>query len=248
MIAANWKMNKLPSESEGWARDFLSHLQDTPHDHADIVLCPPYLHLTSLNTVMVASPVRLGAQDVSAHDEGAYTGEISAQMLFDVGVNYVIVGHSERREHHHESDALVNSKIARVLAAEMTPIMCIGESLAEREAGEATKVVLAQLEAGLEGLEPSDAESLVVAYEPVWAIGTGKTATADDAQEMCGALREALATRFPNFGKDVRVLYGGSVKPNNAAELFSQQDIDGGLIGGASLDAGALLDIVKGAA
>lgn len=248
LIAANWKMNKLPSESEGWARDFLAQLQDTPHDHADIVLCPPYLHLTSLNTLLVASPVRLGAQDVSAHDEGAYTGEIAAKMLFDVGVNYVIVGHSERREYHEESDALIRSKVERVLATDMVPILCVGEVLEQREGGEAKKVVLAQLEAGLEGLEPSDAESLVVAYEPVWAIGTGQTATAADAQEMCGAIREALATRYPNFGKDVRVLYGGSVKANNAPELFSQNDIDGALVGGASLDVAALLGIIEGAA
>ncbi|MDZ7705359.1 MAG: triose-phosphate isomerase [Trueperaceae bacterium] len=248
LIAANWKMNKLPSESEGWARDFLAQLQDTPHDHADIVLCTPYLHLTSLNTLLVASPVRLGAQDVSAHDEGAYTGEIAAKMLFDVGVNYVIVGHSERRAYHNESDALIRDKVERVLATDMVPILCVGEVLEQREGGEAKKVVLGQLEAGLEGLEPSDAARLVVAYEPVWAIGTGQTATAEDAQEMCSAIREALTTRYPNFGKDVRVLYGGSVKPGSAAELFSQNDIDGGLIGGASLDVASLLGIVGGAA
>ncbi|MEZ4632781.1 MAG: triose-phosphate isomerase [Deinococcales bacterium] len=179
LIAANWKMYKLPSEASQWAKDFVAKVPDSAH--CDVAICAPATHLSSLAAVLKASPVNLGAQDVSAHAQGAYTGEIAAEMLKDLGVKYVIVGHSERREYHQESDALVRAKLLAVQAQGMLPILCIGESLAQREAGEAVKVTLAQLSAALEGVKLNPQE-LVIAYEPIWAIGTGKTATSADAE------------------------------------------------------------------
>ena len=247
LIAANWKMHKTPGEAETWAnvfKDRLTHVPTDTNTGAEVLLCVPFVHLPALRTILADSPVYLGAQDVSAHDEGAYTGEVSAGMLADLGVSYVIVGHSERRAYHHEDDALVNEKLHRVLEGGMRPVLCVGETLEQREAGDAKEVVLAQLEAGLKGVE--DLASLVVAYEPVWAIGTGKTATADDAGEMCSEIRRALEARFSG-GTAVRILYGGSMKPANAAELLAQADINGGLIGSASLEVDSLLALVEAA-
>ena len=247
LIAANWKMHKSPSEAETWANVFKDHLTHIPTNtsaNAEVLLCVPFVHLPALRTILTDSPVALGAQDVSAHDEGAYTGEVSAGMLADLSVSYVIVGHSERRAYHHEDDALVNEKLRRVLQHGMRPILCIGETLEQRNAGSAKEVVLAQLAAGLEGVE--DPASLVIAYEPVWAIGTGETATADDAGEMCGDIREALKARFSE-AEGVRILYGGSMKPSNAAELLAQPDVNGGLIGSASLEVDSLLALTKAA-
>ena len=247
LIAANWKMHKTPSEAETWAnvfKDRLTHVSTNARDAAEVLLCAPFVHLPALRTILTDSPVALGAQDVSAHDEGAYTGEVSAGMLADLGVSYVIVGHSERRAYHHEDDAVVNEKLKRVLEHAMRPILCIGETLEQRNAGGAKEVVLAQLEAGLKGVE--NAASLVIAYEPVWAIGTGETATADDAGEMCSDIREALKARFPE-ADTIRILYGGSMKPGNAAELLAQPDVNGGLIGSASLEVDSLLALTKAA-
>jgi triosephosphate isomerase (TIM) len=244
LIAGNWKMNKLPGEAESWATNFkdaLVHL----NVEADILICAPFTHLASLRTVFTDSPVAVGSQDVSQHSEGAYTGEVSAEMLKDIGVTYAIIGHSERREYHQENDALVNAKVKKTLETGLRPILCVGESLSQREAEQAESVVLAQLEADLNGVTFSNANDLVVAYEPIWAIGTGKTATSDDAQAMSATIRSALKKLYPKDADGIRILYGGSMKPSNAKELLGKPDINGGLIGGASLKIEDLVEIVK---
>ncbi len=245
LIAGNWKMNRLPSEAVQWLRELLGELEETPdrEERSQLLLCVPFTHLPGMAQAAFGSPVALGAQDVSQHEEGAYTGEVSAAMLADLGVRYVIVGHSERRQYHSEDDATVAAKARRAHEHGLTPIVCVGESREERDAGRAVEVVLGQLAGSLAGLEPSSADEIVIAYEPVWAIGTGLTATADDAQEMSGAIRQALGNILPDLADDVRILYGGSMKPSNAAELLGQPDVNGGLIGGASLDVGDLLAI-----
>ena len=247
LIAGNWKMNKLPTEAEGWATAFKEALTHVDVE-ADLLVCAPFTHLLALHTVFSDSPVMVGAQDVSAFESGAYTGEVSAAMLKDAGVTHVIVGHSERREYHGEGDALVNEKIKKCLEHDLVPILCVGEREAQREAGEAESVVLKQLQAGLEGVDLENADTLVIAYEPVWAIGTGKTATAEDAQEMSKTIRTALEGTYPMQAQGIRILYGGSMKPGNAAELLAKPDVNGGLIGGASLDTDDLIAIVKAVA
>jgi triosephosphate isomerase (TIM) len=244
LIAGNWKMHKLPSEASAWLGAFLGRLDDVAHDHCELLLNVPYTHLAPMVAVARGSAVAIGAQDVSAHAEGAFTGEVSAGMLRDVGARYVIVGHSERRAYHDEDDALVNAKLTRALDEGLVPILCVGEKEDERLAGDAETVVLRQLAADLEGVALGSPDALVIAYEPVWAIGTGRTATADDAQQMGATVRTALVSRFGDEAGAVRVLYGGSMKPDNAAELLARPDVDGGLIGGASLDADQLLAIV----
>jgi triosephosphate isomerase (TIM) len=244
LIAGNWKMNKLPSEAESWANNFkdaLTHLDV----EAEILICAPFTHLAGLRTVFTDSPVAVGSQDVSQHGEGAYTGEVSVAMLKDIGVTYAIIGHSERREYHKESDALVNAKVKTVLEHSLRPILCVGESLSQREAGQAESVVLAQLKAGLDGVTFSSPADLVIAYEPIWAIGTGKTATSDDAQAMSATIRKAIKDLYPTHASEIRILYGGSMKPSNAKELLGKPDINGGLIGGASLKIEDLVDIIK---
>ena len=240
-------MHKLPSEATAWLRELLSRLSSNPHRHCDLLLNVPFTHLAPMASLARGSAVALGAQDLSAHDEGAYTGEVSAAMLRDAGARYTIVGHSERRAYHGEDDAVVHAKLARALAGGLVPILCVGEKEAERLAGQAENVVLRQLAADLEGLEPASADALVIAYEPVWAIGTGRTATADDAQQMGAAIRRALAERFGDVAVSMRVLYGGSMNPGNAGELLAREDVDGGLVGGASLDVEQLLAIVESA-
>jgi len=237
-------MHKLPSEATAWLRELLAALPaDAAAGPAEVVLLVPFTHLPGMAKLAFGSGVGIGAQDLSSHTAGAYTGEVSGAMLRDAGAAYVIVGHSERRAYHHEDDDLVNAKVAAATAAALVPILCVGESRAERDAGAATSVVLRQLAGALAGLDLGDAASLVVAYEPVWAIGTGLTATADDAQQMSAVIRGALRERYGAVGAGVRVLYGGSMKPANAAELLAKPDIDGGLIGGASLEVADLLAI-----
>lgn len=247
LIAGNWKMHKTPSEGLAWLESFLEALDGVEHDHAEILLCVPFTHIHTMAQMADGSPVRIGSQDVSAHDQGAYTGEISPQMLLDAGARYAVVGHSERRQYHHEDDALVNAKAQSALTASLRPIVCVGESENERAAGRAEEVVLAQLRGALDGIELRAADDLVVAYEPVWAIGTGQTATADDAQAMGSTIRRALVAMHPDVGSRIRILYGGSMKPGNAAELLGKPDVDGGLIGGASLQVDDLLAIVQAA-
>lgn len=243
LIAGNWKMNKLPSESEEWALAFEDELRHVDVE-AEVLVCAPFTHLLALNMLFTDSPVKVGAQDVSPFEAGAYTGEVSAPMLKDAGASYVIVGHSERREYHNESDALVNAKVLKALEHGLRPILCVGESEARRAAGEQAEVVLGQLRAGLDGVRFDNAADLVVAYEPIWAIGTGKTATAEDAQDMSATIRQALRDLYPAKAEEVRILYGGSMKPGNAAELLAKPDINGGLVGGASLDVDDFVAIV----
>ncbi len=240
-------MNKVPSEAENWLSELQARLQSVAHDHAEIALCAPFTHLAGLGKLAKGSPVAIGAQDVSAHEQGAYTGEVSAAMLKDLNVTYVIIGHSERREYHAESDELVNGKVKTALAYGLRPILCVGETLEQREAGQATEVVLKQLRADLAGVAFDDAEDLTIAYEPIWAIGTGKTATSQDAQDMCQAIRQELVSLYPKHAAKMRILYGGSMNPGNATELLAQADINGGLIGGASLDIDSLLLLIKAA-
>ena len=243
LIAANWKLHKLPSEVAAWVTDLHGALETLDTDRLELALCAPFTHLPALQAALSGSSVRSGAQDVSAYDKGAYTGEVSAAMLKDVGAHYVIVGHSERREYHAEDDALVGAKVRAVLSSGLVPILCVGERLEQREAGQAETVTLGQLRAALEGVTLASADELVIAYEPVWAIGTGKTATDDDAQALCGAIRGELRNLMPEFADEVRVLYGGSMKGDNAPGLLAQPDINGGLIGSASLDAASLAKI-----
>lgn len=248
MIAGNWKMHMTPSEALTWLGAFLAALDEEPHDAVDILLNVPATHVAGLAARARGGRVALGGQDLSAHDEGAYTGEISGAMLSDAGASHVIVGHSERRALHHEDDVLVASKLRAARRHGLVPILCVGEREEDRDAGRQDDVVLGQLRTALEGLDLPSADALLVAYEPVWAIGTGRTATAADAQEMCAGIRDVLRSDRPEFADGVRILYGGSMKPGNAAELLAADDVDGGLIGGASLKVDDLLAIVRAAA
>ncbi|MDX2004477.1 MAG: triose-phosphate isomerase [Meiothermus sp.] len=246
LVAGNWKMYKTPSEAKSWFRDLLDKM---PATAAEAALMVNFVSLPIASEVLEGNGVYWGAQDVSGHTEGAYTGEVSAKMLADLACKYTVVGHSERRSYHGESDALVAQKIKRLNEVGIIPILCVGEPLEIREAGTHVEYTLKQLAGSLEGIAPDSADKLVVAYEPVWAIGTGKTATPDDAEAMHREIRAWLAQRYDlGFANSVRILYGGSVKPDNAAALFGQPNIDGGLVGGASLkldDYVKLLEAVK---
>lgn len=247
LIAGNWKMNKTSADAAALAREIV--LAVGTQSEVDVVVCPPFTALESVSKVVDGSLIKLGAQNMHFEASGAFTGEVSAPMLRAFFTTHVILGHSERRTLFGESDELVNRKVLAALKNQLRPIVCVGESLAEREAGSTLKVVQAQVERGLEGVSKDLAANLVIAYEPVWAIGTGKVATTEQAQEVHGFIRglltklhgEALAQR-------VRILYGGSMKPANAPELLAQKDIDGGLIGGASLEARSFLELIKAAA
>jgi len=233
LVAGNWKMYKTPSEAKAWFRDLLGK---APKAKAEAALMVPYTSLPITSEILEGHGIYWGAQDVSAHLEGAYTGEVSVKMLADMACRYTIVGHSERRSYHQESDALVAEKAQRLLEFGIIPILCVGEPLEIREVGDAVPYTLTQLEGSLGGIQPDSADKLVIAYEPVWAIGTGKTATPEDAEAMHKEIRAWLAQRYDlSFANTVRILYGGSVKPDNAATLLGQPNIDGGLVGGASL-------------
>lgn len=212
-----------------------------------VAVCPPFVNLSTVKAVLDASgsSVALGAQNMHAADAGAYTGEISAGMLNGVGCTYVIIGHSERRQYFGETDKSANEKVAKALEAGLVPILCVGEMLEEREAGREQEVVRAQVTGGLKGISIDSADALVLAYEPVWAIGTGKTASPEQAQDMHAFIRSLLADQFGDLSADIAILYGGSMKPGNAAELVSKKDVDGGLIGGASLKAADFAAIVR---
>lgn len=241
-------MHKLPSEAVHWLDKLLAGLSPSSNGLApQLLLNVPATHLSVMAAKLEGAAVELGGQDLSAFDQGAYTGEVSGAMLRDAGARFVIVGHSERRAYHHEDDHLVNAKFKAAQRQGLVPILCVGESEQERDGGEAEAVVLRQLTGALEGVELARAEELVVAYEPVWAIGTGRTATAADAQQMSRIVRGALTRLYPAHAEGIRVLYGGSMKPSNAAELLAQEDSDGGLIGGASLEVDDLLSIYRSA-
>ncbi len=242
LIAGNWKMNGGLAANEALVKAMLA---DIGSPACDVALCAPAPYLAQLQSLLQGSPIAWGAQDVSAHEQGAYTGEVSVAMLKDFGCRYAIVGHSERRQYHGETDELVAAKAQRALAGGVTPIVCVGETLAQRDAGETEAVVKRQLAAVIHTVGHCITE-IVVAYEPVWAIGTGKTATPEQAQQVHAVLRAQLAAATTN-PKRIHILYGGSMNAANAASLLTQPDIDGGLIGGASLKAADFLQIVAAA-
>lgn len=228
LLALNWKMNKTPSEARSWAHELSEKYEQV--SGVDLAVLAPALSLSTLAANLPAG-VAFGAQDVSEHESGAYTGEISAAMLADVGASYVVIGHSERREYHGETDAQVAAKAQQAQANGLTPIVCVGEKLDVRERGEHVAYTLGQLRGSLAGV----GADVVIAYEPVWAIGTGKTATADDAEELAAAIRAALGEQYGERAQEIRVLYGGSVKPDNIAEICGKPNVNGALVGGASL-------------
>lgn len=240
IMAGNWKMNLNHVEANGLVQKLAWTLKDHKYDpdSVEVVVVPPFTDLRTVQTLIEGDklPIRYGAQDVSAHKAGAYTGEVSAEMLAKLGCSYVVVGHSERRQYHREDDELVTTKARAVMDAKMTPIICVGEGLEVRQAGEHVAHTLGQVEGSLKGLKKGTVGEVVIAYEPVWAIGTGEVATPDDAQEVCAAIRGYVAEQF---GKDtadaVRIQYGGSVKSDNVTQIMDQPDIDGCLVGGASL-------------
>jgi triosephosphate isomerase len=242
LMAGNWKMNLDHLAGAHLVQKLDWTLKDGKHDHAavEVAVLPPFTDLRTVQTLVEGDrlDIRYGAQDLSAHAAGAYTGEVSGTMLAKLGCAYVVVGHSERRQQHGEDDALVSAKVKAAFAAGLTPILCVGEGLDVRQAGEQVPHTLAQLDGAVEGLTAEQARTLVVAYEPVWAIGTGEVATPADAQEVCGAIRTRLAELFSGDVADaVRVLYGGSVKSGNVATIMAEPDVDGALVGGASLQA-----------
>jgi triosephosphate isomerase (TIM) len=242
LMAGNWKMNLNHQEAVVLVQKLAWTLDDKQHDYGkvEVVVVPPFTDIRSVQTVVDGDrlKIRYGAQDVSTQDEGAYTGDISAGMLSKLGCSYVVVGHSERREHHAEDDATVNAKAHKAVAAGMTPIVCVGEGLDVRQAGRHVEHTLEQLDGSLAGFDAKQVAALVVAYEPVWAIGTGEVATPDDAQEVCAAIRARVSeTLGDEAGGAVRILYGGSVKAANVAGIMQQPDVDGALVGGASLQA-----------
>ena len=244
IIAGNWKMNKTVAEALDLVRSLKIDLANVKE--VDIVVCPPFTALGEVSKAILDSNLRLGAQNMSEHNGGAYTGEIAAGMLKEFSVRYVILGHSERRQYQKEPDALIARKAAAVHAASLKPIVCVGETLAEREAGQMQKVLETQVRGSLAGLSKEQVVETIVAYEPVWAIGTGKTATTAQAQEAHAFIRGVLGKMFEEaVARRVRIQYGGSVKPSNARELMSQADVDGALVGGAALEARSFADIIK---
>ena len=244
ILAGNWKLNKTIKESIELVTLLKRGVRDT--QSVDIIVCPPYTALSDVSEVLIDTEIRVGAQDLYWEEKGAFTGEVSASLLKDAGAAFVIVGHSERRQFFHETHETVNRKTKAALKVGLTPITCVGETLAEREKGMTFKVLEAQLSGVFTDFSASDAQKIVLAYEPVWAIGTGKVATPQQAQEVHAYVRGWLAKRFgQNTASSIRIQYGGSVKPDNIAELMREEDIDGALIGGASLDAQNFLDIVK---
>jgi len=244
IIAGNWKMNKTVAEALDLVSGIKRELKDVKE--VDIVVCPPFTALSEVSKAILNTNIRLGAQNMSEHNYGAYTGEIAAGMLKEFSVRYVILGHSERRQYQKESDELVSKKTLAAHAASLKPIVCIGETLAEREGGQMQSVLLNQVRGSLAGVSKQQMEETVIAYEPVWAIGTGKTATSQQAQEAHAFIRGLLVKFFDEtVARRVRIQYGGSVKASNARELMSQPDVDGALVGGASLEDRGFADIVK---
>jgi triosephosphate isomerase (TIM) len=244
IIAGNWKMNKTVAEAVALVGELKIELADVTE--VDIVVCPPFTALSEVAKALRGSNIQLGAQNMSEHDGGAYTGEIAAAMLKELSVRYVILGHSERRQYQRESDELISKKAQAAHAVTLIPIICVGETLAERETGRTEKVLETQVRGSLTGLSKDQMAETLIAYEPVWAIGTGQTATTAQAQEAHALIRGLLVELFDEtVARRVRIQYGGSVKPSNARELMSQRDVDGALVGGASLEARSFIEIVK---
>ena len=235
IIAGNWKMNKTASEAAKLVDELIPAVKDAS---CEVVICTPYTDLVTAVEKTKGTNIHVGAENVHFEKSGAFTGEISADMLTDLGVEYVVIGHSERRQYFAETNETVNKRTKAALAGGLKPIICVGESLDQREQGVTEELVRMQVKIALNGVTADELKNVVIAYEPIWAIGTGKTATADDAQEVCGAIRETLAQIFGQKTADgIRVLYGGSAKPGNIAELVAKPDVDGALVGGASLKA-----------
>jgi triosephosphate isomerase len=246
IIAGNWKMNMNLHQSQKLVSEIINGLGKD--NKAVVIVCPPFTSLNEVNFLLKGTPVKLGAQNMYYEESGAYTAEISADMLKSVGCEYIILGHSERRVIFNESDELINKKMKTALAKELKPIFCIGELLEQRESGETMEVVSSQVEKGLEGITAGQMKNVIVAYEPVWAIGTGKTATPEQAQEVHAFIREFVAKKYSSsVSENLIIQYGGSVKPENSGELLSQKDIDGALVGGACLKADSFLSIITSA-
>lgn len=233
VIAGNWKMNKSPNDVKTFMEKFPTLVKDAD---AEVVLCVPYIDLKTALDLAAGTNVKIGAQNMHYEEKGAFTGEISPKMLKDINVEYVIIGHSERREYYKETDESVNRKLKAAFEYGLKPILCVGETLSQREEGVTKIFVTTQVEKALDGLTNNQVASTIIAYEPIWAIGTGKTASKEDANEVCGWIREKVRELYGNAADEVVIQYGGSVKSSNAKELFSMSDIDGGLVGGASLD------------
>ena len=243
VIAGNWKMNMLPNEAIDFIQELTPLVKDTKNE---VILCVPYTDLFYALLHVQDTNIKIGAQNMHWEEKGAYTGEVSAQMLKSIGVEYVIIGHSERRQYFAETDETVNKKIKSALSHGLKPIVCVGETLEQREAGETKKIVTTQIAKAFEGISSENLENIIVAYEPIWAIGTGKTATKEDANNTIMQIRKKLAEIYgQNEAEGVIIQYGGSVKSSNAKELFEMSDIDGGLVGGASLKAEEFSKIVK---
>ncbi|MEU3350609.1 triose-phosphate isomerase [Streptomyces sp. NPDC037389] len=248
LMAGNWKMNLNHLEAIAHVQKLAFTLADKDYDAVDVAVLPPFTDLRSVQTLVDGDKLKImyGAQDISAYDSGAYTGEISGGMLAKLKCSFVAVGHSERRQYHGETDELCNAKVKAAFSHGITPILCVGEGLDVRKAGNHVAYTLAQLEGGLADVPAEQAATIVIAYEPVWAIGTGEVATPEDAQEVCGAIRVRLAELYDQELADkVRIQYGGSVKSGNIAAIMAQPDVDGALIGGASLDADEFVKIVR---
>src|SRR5262245_6881252 len=247
-MAGNWKMNLNHLEAIAHVQKLAFSLTDKDYDALDVAVCPPYTALRSVQTLVAGDRllIQYGAQDVSQHANGPYTGEVSAAMLAKLGCRYVIIGHSERRQYFNETDAVVNAKVKAAQTHKLTPILCIGEDLDVRRQGAQVAYTLAQLDSALAGVEAAAARDLVIAYEPVWAIGTGEVATPGDAQEVCAAIRTRLAELFTgDLADQTRILYGGSVKSDNIAGIMAQPDVDGALVGGASIDSEEFVRICR---
>ncbi len=245
LVAGNWKMNGTAGSIAELLENLLAGFPEACS--VEVAVCPPFIYIPQVDARLEGTPIRLGAQNVANHSKGAYTGEVSPLMLKEFGCRYAIAGHSERRRHYFETDALIAERYACAIEHGITPILCIGETLEEREAGRTFEVVMTQLEAVLAKAGVTSLRQAVIAYEPVWAIGTGRNATPEQAQEVHRFLRSQIAEQDPAVAEEVRILYGGSLNAENAASLFAMPDIDGGLVGGASLKAEAFLAIIQAA-
>src|SRR5690625_4395847 len=244
VIAGNWKMNKVLSDVQDFVSTVTEQVKD--NDRVETIICAPFPYLAYLVVATKDTPIKVSAQNMHVEDSGAYTGEVSPVMLKDIGVTHVVIGHSERREYFNETDETVNKKVHAAFNHGLTPIVCVGESLEQREANETMDVVSAQVKKAIEGLTAEQVGALIIAYEPIWAIGTGKTASSEDANEVCSYIRQLIKDEFSaDVAEKVIIQYGGSVNPNNIKDLLAQSDIDGGLVGGASLEAESFLQLVE---
>lgn len=242
IIAGNWKMHKTIAE----ALEFVNEVKDrVNNDKVEAVICAPFTLLKDLKQVTKGTNIKIGAQNMHFEEKGAFTGEISPLMLKELDMDYVVIGHSERRQYFNETDETVNKKVLKALEVGIDPILCVGETLEEREAGNTKDVCKVQVEKALENVSKEDLAKVVIAYEPVWAIGTGKTATSEDANDVIAYIREVVANLYGELANEVRIQYGGSVKPSNVAEIMNQSDIDGALVGGASLEANDYVELVN---